>query len=249
MLARSDDTTTPWRDPEPLDRSWRGMAWALVLSVALHLGIAGPLYHLLSQATWEPMGPVLSIELSKSERVASAEDHESESEKPQPHAPARPLPAPSPRPVPITPRVRQRAEQRIPDSKSPAAPAPAQARTVETPVAAVSRSSPATRAVEQASSSSTASESSRHEPGFHLVYAPQPSYPRLARQLGLEGRVVLGIWVSANGVPDVIVVKESSGYDSLDVSAREGVRKWRFENRDGASAGGWVTQPVTFRLE
>lgn len=83
------------------------------------------------------------------------------------------------------------------------------------------------------------------------MHAPRPKYPRLARRLGLEGQVVLRVWVSAEGVPTAIVVTHSSGHESLDEAAREGVRKWRFEIEGGVAdtEGGWVNLPVTFRLE
>jgi protein TonB len=243
MLAGSDDNTKPWRDTPQLDRSWKSMAWSLVLSLALHLGVAGPLIYMLSQAAQTPSGAALSVELSKVERLASAGDHEPESEKPE-HPPAEPVVTTA------RPRLRQRSK-RVPVSDAKPSPTitPKETAVVEAPLA--SPQVPATRPAMQASSAPSSVTSAPRVPAFHLVYAPQPAYPRLAQQLGLEGRVVLGIWVSANGVPDTIVVKESSGYDSLDESAKEGVRKWRFEIRDsvGALAGGWVTQPITFRLE
>lgn len=78
----------------------------------------------------------------------------------------------------------------------------------------------------------------------------RPVYPHIARQRGWEGEVLL--WVLINPYGEVISggVEQSSGYASLDRSALQAVRRWRFSP---ASAGGVfvesrVSVPVSFRL-
>jgi periplasmic protein TonB len=55
-----------------------------------------------------------------------------------------------------------------------------------------------------------------------------PIYPEEAARLGEEGAVVLLIHVSPQGVPSSIDIVESSGYDSLDQSARDAALTWHF---------------------
>ena len=51
------------------------------------------------------------------------------------------------------------------------------------------------------------------------------SYPRMARKMGLEGKVVVSFIVCADGEAQDITITESSGFEILDRSAVEVVRK------------------------
>ena len=55
-----------------------------------------------------------------------------------------------------------------------------------------------------------------------------PVYPEIARRRGQQGRVVLHVNVSAEGMPVAVTVAESSGYASLDTAALAAVQQWRF---------------------
>lgn len=55
------------------------------------------------------------------------------------------------------------------------------------------------------------------EPQF-LTYQP-PDFPRLARQAGLEGEVLLEVHIDTKGTPDNVTVVRSSGTQSFDASA------------------------------
>ena len=58
-----------------------------------------------------------------------------------------------------------------------------------------------------------------------------------ARRLGEEGRVVLRVRVSAEGMPVLVEVKQSSGFPRLDEAARTAVEHWRFvPARQGSEA-------------
>jgi len=75
-------------------------------------------------------------------------------------------------------------------------------------------------------------------------------YPRLARQRGWEGKVVLKVRVSASGKATDILVETSSGHELLDEAAVEAVRGWRFSpaRRGDNPLETWVRVPVDFRL-
>lgn len=77
-----------------------------------------------------------------------------------------------------------------------------------------------------------------------------PVYPGLARQRGYEGDVLIAAEVRSDGRIGAVRVKRSSGYASLDDSALEAVRAWRFEpaKRMGSPVDAWVEIPIRFKL-
>ncbi len=80
---------------------------------------------------------------------------------------------------------------------------------------------------------------------------PKPPYPALSKQLGEQGRVVLNVFVDANGAASGVSVSQSSAYPQLDRAAVNTVRLWRFVpgKRNGVPEGMSHQVPVTFRLE
>lgn len=77
-----------------------------------------------------------------------------------------------------------------------------------------------------------------------------PEYPWTARLQGHQGRVILSVWVDADGGADRLAVLTSSGYSSLDRAAMEAVERWRFQpaRRGGVDTGSMIYVPVVFRL-
>jgi len=77
-----------------------------------------------------------------------------------------------------------------------------------------------------------------------------PVYPGAARQRGYEGDVLIAAEVRADGRIGAVRIKRTSGYASLDDSAVEAVRVWRFEpaRRMGAAVDAWVEIPIRFKL-
>lgn len=80
---------------------------------------------------------------------------------------------------------------------------------------------------------------------------PKPKYPRTARKRGYEGEVKLKVYVLANGKVGEIKVIRPSGYEILDQSALEAVKKWVFVpgRENGKEISSWVTVPITFQLK
>lgn len=76
-------------------------------------------------------------------------------------------------------------------------------------------------------------------------------YPPALLEQGIEGRVLLRLYVDAAGtlVPDSIRVAESSGYPALDSAALSGARELRFSPalRNGRPVSAPFLQPVHFR--
>ena len=90
-------------------------------------------------------------------------------------------------------------------------------------------------------------------PRFNADYLqnPAPAYPALARRMHEQGRVLIRVLVSADGVPERIELKASSGSTRLDNSALETIRTWKFvPARQGEQKiAAWVVVPITFALD
>lgn len=80
---------------------------------------------------------------------------------------------------------------------------------------------------------------------------PRPVYPAFSRRAGEQGRVLLKVTVSAEGVALAVEIEQSSGFARLDTAAREAVRSWRFipARRGNEAIETRVTVPLTFRIE
>jgi periplasmic protein TonB len=79
---------------------------------------------------------------------------------------------------------------------------------------------------------------------------PAPPYPPVSKRLREEGRVLLWVLVSAEGLPQKIELRKSSGFNRLDEVAAETVQRWKFVPgmRNGAAEAMWVEVPIDFRL-
>lgn len=80
---------------------------------------------------------------------------------------------------------------------------------------------------------------------------PRPPYPALSRRLGEQGRVVLRVWVEADGRPGRIELRSGSGFERLDRAALQTVQRWRFlpGKKAGVPEAMWVEVPLQFVLE
>jgi len=89
-------------------------------------------------------------------------------------------------------------------------------------------------------------------PKFGVSYLnnPAPSYPRISRKAGQEGRVLLKVLVSAKGDAKTVNIEQSSGYQRLDNAALKAVMRWRFvPARKGAETlSAYVLVPINFTL-
>ncbi len=160
--------------------------------------------------------------------------------------PPRPAPVEQP-PEPPRPKVKRIVKKVAPPpiaapspsaiSVPPAPPAPPQAEVVATaPPARPAPAPPAPIVL----------------PRFDADYLqnPPPSYPAQARRMGEQGRVLLRVVVRPDGMPDSVVLRQSSGSARLDEAALEAVRKWRFvPARQGSTpVTAAVIVPIVFSL-
>lgn len=80
---------------------------------------------------------------------------------------------------------------------------------------------------------------------------PAPGYPALSKRRGEEGKVILRVSVTPQGVADHLEIKTSSGSSRLDEAALAAVRNWKFipAKRGDVPVQSWVLVPIVFRLE
>jgi len=76
-------------------------------------------------------------------------------------------------------------------------------------------------------------------------------YPPLALRRGFEGRVVLRVLVSKEGLALKVTLAKSSGHAILDIAAIKAVREWVFKpgKLNGVSTDMWVKVPVVYKLK
>ena len=94
-------------------------------------------------------------------------------------------------------------------------------------------------------------ESTADQPPVAINPVTPMSYPPALLEQGIEGRVLLRLFVDAQGklIPDSTRVAESSGYPALDSAALTGARELRFSPalRNGRAVAAPFLQPVHFR--
>lgn len=89
-------------------------------------------------------------------------------------------------------------------------------------------------------------------PRFGAAYLnnPAPKYPPVSRRSGEQGRVLLRVLVSEDGLAESVQLDSSSGYEKLDRAAIEAVKKWSFipAKRSNQPVSAYVLVPVKFSL-
>ncbi|PPD48691.1 MAG: energy transducer TonB [Methylobacter sp.] len=185
---------------------------------------------------------------------------------PNPGAPAKTLPPPEPpKPELKPPEKKQRPKAKPKPVAKPKVPSEIKKKlvkpetkpeaTAQPPAPAASQPVPATPAPaaqtqSKAQTSPAVKDSPAHANADYLNN-PKPDYPRMARQRHWEGRVVLRVYVTADGRCGDLSVYRSSGHDVLDEAAVDAVRQWRFvPGRHGDNpVASWVNVPIEFALE
>ncbi|MDR1999949.1 MAG: energy transducer TonB, partial [Zoogloeaceae bacterium] len=147
-------------------------------------------------------------------------------------------------PVPPPPLARKR--QAVPQPIPMAVPKEASAADTDDIVIA---SAPPSDIAEAAPSAPVSIIAARFD--VEYLANPKPVYPVASRRLGEEGKVWLRVKVSASGAPESIETKQSSGFERLDMAARNAVGNWRFiPARLGEEAiESWVVVPILFSLQ
>lgn len=202
---------------------------ALGVVVGLHAGVL--LAVLLARSPLTPATPVLMVDMI----AASA-----------------PAPAPQVRPTvarPAAPVARPSAAARPSPTLTTESPAPSSNEAARAGERSVPAANPAPGAPATAAAAPGPATS---QPRFDADYLdnPAPAYPPLSRKLREEGKVVLRVFVDADGRPGEIQVQGDSGFPRLNHAASEAVRRWKFvpAKRGQEAVGAWVLVPINFSL-
>lgn len=80
---------------------------------------------------------------------------------------------------------------------------------------------------------------------------PPLEYPRASRKLRESGRAIVRVFVDETGLPRVVQLRTSSGFQRLDEAAMAAVEKARFKPymENGQATAGWALIPLDFDLE
>ena len=83
-----------------------------------------------------------------------------------------------------------------------------------------------------------------------ILTSSKPLYPRVARESGWEGTVIVRTLIDDQGIPTQTEIRKSSGHPPLDQSAMEAIKTWKFRPaQDGKiPIAKWVDIPVKFDL-
>ena len=83
-----------------------------------------------------------------------------------------------------------------------------------------------------------------------IVSSSKPLYPRVARESGWEGTVIVRTLITTDGVPSQVEIRKSCGHEALDLAAQEAIKSWTFQPaKDGnIPIAKWVDIPIKFGL-
>ena len=165
--------------------------------------------------------------------------------------PAKSPPRKQPKPTPLTEKEVSKQPEPLPapaDDVAEAPQEPAEQNAAETDTTL--------RSQKPTTEKSPAEPASAHANALveaTPLYAdnPPPTYPRLARERGWQGDVLLRARVSPSGRVLHVQVEESSGYALLDRAALKAVKGWRFRpaRRGSHPVEAEVRLPVRFELQ
>lgn len=171
-------------------------------------------------------------------------------------APPQPEPVVTPPPPPVRKPPPKRPEMTRPKPPRPV-PQPVVEQTTTSPQALTA---PAETAPPQPAAPPVAETAPAPAPAPAPVVAarfdadylnnPRPGYPPLSRRMREEGKVMLRVQVTTEGLPGQIEIARSSGFERLDQAAREAVTRWRFvaARQGDRPIEAWVLVPVVFKL-
>jgi protein TonB len=87
--------------------------------------------------------------------------------------------------------------------------------------------------------------------GVEYLRAPEPEYPRIAKRMGEEGRVLLRVLVNEKGRAERAEVQRTSGSTRLDEAAQQALMRALFKphTEDGKPVAVFAIVPITFNLD
>ena len=251
MAAMNQATTLRLRNGERESSaraaSWRELAMALAVVIALHVGLAVWVLHARAPTMKPPEQPRTIVAHLLSAAPAVNQLSETPKQAPTPpvrSAPSRPAPvhrtqpphaAPRVRPTPAAKPTAPQRETREPARETPlpapsATPAPEAAPAPATPPApaAPPATPPAATAPTTPQRSASPAQAAANAPPKDVSHVDcnigQPDYPAAARRRGETGTAVVRFVVGVDGRVESAKIERSSGSSRLDDAALAAVR-------------------------
>lgn len=233
--------------------SW--FAFGLVL--CSHLAAFSALHQQLMQLPLETIPEPITVSLIGAPQATP--------QKPKPQAELTPKVERTVKPKTIEKKLTQRQAKPVPTvRKTPVSKpviersqafshAPATPVEQTSPLVTETSSKPTAKSAATSITKPASDAPSFQSPSFNAAYLdnPAPNYPSVSRRLGEQGKVLLHVQVTADGIAASVTLQNSSGYARLDQAALAAVKKWRFvpAKRGGQAVSASVVVPVSFSIE
>jgi protein TonB len=83
------------------------------------------------------------------------------------------------------------------------------------------------------------------------LHNPKPAYPAQSRRMGERGKVVVRVLIGVDGAAQKAEIRQSSGYERLDLAALATVQAWRYVpgKHGGVPEAMWFSVPINYVLE
>ena len=213
---------------------WRRSGHFLLLALGLHAAVLFYPLHLALGKIEPPTPQTLAVSLAQKIITPAA---------PQPIA--RPQVSETPPPKNKTPQAAR------PILAMPAAPSndTSSFKVAENPVPPTAPVTPAVPQTTPALAAPQPLSPARFDAAY--LHNPEPKYPPLSRRLGEEGKVLLKVRVTADGLPAAVDIEKTSNFERLDDAAKQTVTRWRFvpAKRGEQAIEASVIVPIVFRLD
>jgi len=222
---------------EPDVQEWRRCLPFFLIAIALHAAVLLVPLKLATGALDVPPTGIVNVRLVEPPAAPAPIDPNS-----QP-APLRSSPKRERAVATVRPKLAMVPERAVaPGTFSVPEPTPVAA----VPAAQIATTAPIAPAAPEASPNVVAA---RFDAAY--LHNPRPEYPPLSRRLGEQGKVLLRVRVSREGLAAAVDIEKSSDFERLDLAAREVVSRWRFlpAKRGDEAIEAMVIVPIVFRLE
>lgn len=238
MTEQSSTLSTAYANQQAAGQEQPTLPWRKLIVMVAVLAVHGLLLYMISTSLVKPpvvTPPTIVGVLIQPEPLPVVARPEPPKPKPQPQPRVEPKPLP---PLPKAPPSERAVT--APPTPPVVAPAPAEPAPPAEPVAA-----PAPAPVKETEPAITPPRSD----ASHLNN-PAPVYPAMSRRLQESGRVLLDVYILANGQVGELKLKQSSGFKRLDEAALQAVRTWKFvpAKRGNEAIPFWYVLPLSFDL-
>ncbi|CAG20501.1 energy transducer TonB [Photobacterium profundum] len=154
-----------------------------------------------------------------------------------------------------TPPIKKTTPKKVVEKKTPKKQSTKTETVKKTPAKIIDRpTSEVVKTEQQATKSEISAGANSPALVSKPTFATRPSpvkYPRLAKRRGVQGQVMVEVWIDQTGRQIKQTLIASSGTNMLDKAALDAIKKWQFSSHivDGQAIAHRVQIPVRFQLD